>query len=111
MTQQQSRTIRLAIMNAVHDVAVIVARDEGYFTDEGVDTEFVTAPGMAQVTTDSEILKRQLMSAARHHAQRGRSRSVSHVRMGNHRGRARLGVLRAGAIHGNAHRRDAGWRR
>lgn len=60
MTQQtSSRTIRLAIMNAVHDLAVIVARDEGYFADEGLDIEFVTAPGMAQVTTDSEILHRQ----------------------------------------------------
>ena len=54
-------TIHLAIMNAVHDMAVIVARDEGYFRDEGLDIEFVTAPGMAQVTTDSEILKREVM--------------------------------------------------
>jgi len=56
-----SKTVHLAIMNAVHDMAVIVARDEGYFRDEGLDIEFVTAPGMAQVTTDSEILKREVM--------------------------------------------------
>lgn len=61
MTQQAARTVRLAIMNAVHDLAVIVARDEGYFRDEGLDIEFVVAPGMAQVTTDSEILKREVM--------------------------------------------------
>lgn len=61
MTQQTSRTIRLAIMNAVHDLAVIVARDEGFFRDEGLDIDFVVAPGMAQVTTDAEILKRELM--------------------------------------------------
>ncbi|MGH3343350.1 MAG: ABC transporter substrate-binding protein [Carbonactinosporaceae bacterium] len=61
MTKQSSKTIHLAIMNAVHDLAVIVARDEGYFRDEGLDIEFVTAPGMAQVTTDSEILNRQVM--------------------------------------------------
>jgi NitT/TauT family transport system substrate-binding protein len=30
---------------------VLVARDEGYFKDEGLDLEFVTTPGMAQVTT------------------------------------------------------------
>jgi len=30
---------------------VLVARDEGYFRDEGLDLEFVTTPGMAQVTT------------------------------------------------------------
>jgi NitT/TauT family transport system substrate-binding protein len=38
-------------MNAVHDLPVLVARDEGFFTDEGLDIEFVTTPGMAQVTT------------------------------------------------------------
>jgi NitT/TauT family transport system substrate-binding protein len=61
MTQQTSSTVRLAIMNAVHDLAVVVARDEGYFRDEGLDIEFVVAPGMAQVTTEAEILKREVM--------------------------------------------------
>src|SRR5581483_2329562 len=42
---------RIATMNAVHDLPVLVARDEGYFKDEGLDVEFVTTPGMAQVTT------------------------------------------------------------
>lgn len=42
---------RVAIMNAVHDLPVLVARDKGYFKDEGLDMEFVTTPGMAQVTT------------------------------------------------------------
>ncbi|MBO0865283.1 MAG: hypothetical protein J2P16_09460 [Mycobacterium sp.] len=60
-TQTTSRPIQIAIMNAVHDLAVIVARDEGYFADEGLDVQFVTAPGMSQVTTDSEILRREAM--------------------------------------------------
>lgn len=55
--QRTSKPVRLAVMNAVHDLAVLVARDEGFFEDEGLDIEFVTAPGMAQVTTDSRILK------------------------------------------------------
>src|SRR5437867_2048546 len=42
---------QIAIMNAVHDLPVLVARDEGFFRDEGLDLEFVTTPGMAQVTT------------------------------------------------------------
>jgi NitT/TauT family transport system substrate-binding protein len=42
---------QVATMNAVHDLPVLVARDEGYFKDEGLDIEFVTTPGMAQVTT------------------------------------------------------------
>jgi NitT/TauT family transport system substrate-binding protein len=42
---------QVAIMNAVHDLPVLVARDEGFFKDEGLDIEFVTTPGMAQVST------------------------------------------------------------
>src|SRR5260221_7416256 len=45
------RKPQIATMNAVHDLPVLVARDEGYFKDEGLDLEFVTTPGMAQVTT------------------------------------------------------------
>ena len=43
-------------MNAVHDLPVLVARDKGFFKDEGLDIEFVTTPGMAQVTT-SHLVK------------------------------------------------------
>jgi NitT/TauT family transport system substrate-binding protein len=42
-------------MNAVHDLPVLVARDKGYFKDEGLDIEFVTTPGMAQVTTSHSV--------------------------------------------------------
>ena len=44
---------RLAVMNAVHDLPVLVARDKGYFRDEGLDIEFVTTPGMAQAGTST----------------------------------------------------------
>ena len=54
--QLNSRRPQVAIMNAVHDLPVLVARDEGYFKDEGLDLEFVTTPGMAQVTT-SHLVK------------------------------------------------------
>src|SRR4029078_1331075 len=47
---------RVAIMNAVHDLPVLVARDRGFFKDEGLDIEFVTTPGMAQITT-SHLVK------------------------------------------------------
>ena len=45
----------VAIMNAVHDLPVLVARDRGFFVDEGLDLEFVTTPGMAQVTTTHAV--------------------------------------------------------
>ena len=54
--QQTSKKPQVAIMNAVHDLPVLVARDEGFFKDEGLDIEFVTTPGMAQVTT-SHLVK------------------------------------------------------
>jgi NitT/TauT family transport system substrate-binding protein len=49
------RKTKVAIMNAVHDLPVLVARDRGYFRDEGLDIEFVTTPGMAQVTTSHTV--------------------------------------------------------
>ena len=56
MTAVETKTRpRLAIMNAVHDLPVLVARDKGFFKDEGLDIEFVTTPGMAQVTTSHSV--------------------------------------------------------
>jgi NitT/TauT family transport system substrate-binding protein len=49
--QQMRKKPQVAIMNAVHDLPVLVARDQGFFRDEGLDLDFVTTPGMAQVTT------------------------------------------------------------
>jgi NitT/TauT family transport system substrate-binding protein len=49
------RKHKVAIMNAVHDLPVLVARDEGLFIDEGLDLEFVTTPGMAQMTTTHAV--------------------------------------------------------
>src|SRR5499426_1542211 len=46
---------QVAVMNAVHDLPVLVARDKGFFRDEGLDLEFVTTPGMAQVTTSHTV--------------------------------------------------------
>jgi NitT/TauT family transport system substrate-binding protein len=46
---------QIAIMNAVHDLPVLVARDCGFFRDQGLDIEFVTTPGMAQVTTTHQV--------------------------------------------------------
>src|SRR3989442_6203129 len=55
-TQETFAKPQVAIMNAVHDLPVLVARDKGFFKDEGLDIEFVTTPGMAQVTT-SHLVK------------------------------------------------------
>ncbi len=47
----RSNKPQVAVMNADHDLPVLVARDQGFFKDEGLDLDFVTTPGMAQVTT------------------------------------------------------------
>ncbi len=31
--------IRISMMNAVHDLSVLVARDEGLFSDQGLDID------------------------------------------------------------------------
>src|SRR5579859_7056574 len=48
---QVKKKPQVAVMNAVHDLPVLVAREKGFFKDEGLDIDFVTTPGMAQVTT------------------------------------------------------------
>lgn len=53
--QKTAKKPQIAIMNAVHDLPVLVARDKGFFKDEGLDIEFVTTPGMAQVTTSHSV--------------------------------------------------------
>jgi NitT/TauT family transport system substrate-binding protein len=55
MSVEAARKTRVAIMNAVHDLPVLVARDRGFFKDEGLDIEFVSTPGMAQVTTSHTV--------------------------------------------------------
>src|SRR6266850_1878753 len=55
LQEPTGRRHKVAIMNAVHDLPVLVARDKGFFRDEGLDIEFVTTPGMAQVTTSHTV--------------------------------------------------------
>jgi NitT/TauT family transport system substrate-binding protein len=53
--RQVQKKPRVALMNVVHDLPVLVARDAGFFKDEGLDIEFVSTPGMAQVTTSHAV--------------------------------------------------------
>jgi NitT/TauT family transport system substrate-binding protein len=56
MTSETKARPQLALMNAVHDLPVMVARDLGFFQDEGLDIEFVVTPGMAQAGS-SHVVK------------------------------------------------------
>jgi NitT/TauT family transport system substrate-binding protein len=53
MTEQTRPQV--AVMNAIHDLPVLVARENGFYEDEGLDIEWVTTPGMAQVTTSHSV--------------------------------------------------------
>ena len=48
-TQIELKKVRTSVMNTVHDLAVLVARDEGLFEAEGLDVEVVTTPGRSKL--------------------------------------------------------------
>jgi len=56
MSPETKTKPQLALMNAVHDLPVMVAREKGFFKDEGLDIEFVLTPGMAQAGS-SHVVK------------------------------------------------------
>ena len=54
------KEVRVSMMNAVHDLALLVARDEGLFRNEGLEVEIVNTPGTAQVDADHQALQPQI---------------------------------------------------
>jgi len=57
VTRTEPKKVRVSMMNAVHDLAVLVARDEGLFQQEGLDVEIINTPGTAQVNADRRALR------------------------------------------------------
>ena len=51
------KPVRVSMMNAVHDLAVLVARDEGLFNDEGLEVEVIGTPGTAQANAGHQALR------------------------------------------------------
>ena len=49
--------VRSSMMNAVHDLPLLVARDDGFFRDEGLDVEIVKTPGSGQRNSDHQALR------------------------------------------------------
>jgi len=45
------------MMNAIHDLPLLVARDEGFFRDEGLDVEILKTPGTGQRDSDHQALR------------------------------------------------------
>ena len=51
------KKVRLSVSNAVHSLAVIVAHEEGLFSDQGLDVKLVKTPGSAHVDTDRQDVR------------------------------------------------------
>ena len=59
-TQADLKPVRVSMMNAVHDLALLVANEEGLFRDEGLDVTIVNTPGTAQVNADRQALRHEI---------------------------------------------------
>jgi len=51
------KKVKSSMMNAVHDLPLLVARDEGFFRDEGLDVDVLVTPGSGQHNSDDRALK------------------------------------------------------
>ncbi|OFZ72541.1 MAG: hypothetical protein A2W04_08890 [Betaproteobacteria bacterium RBG_16_64_9] len=51
------KTVKASMMNAIHDLPLLVARDEGFFRDEGLDVEIIRTPGSGQRDSDHQALR------------------------------------------------------
>ena len=51
------KTVKVSMMNAIHDLPLLVARDEGYFRDQGLDVEIIRTPGSGQRDSDHQALR------------------------------------------------------
>ena len=56
-TETNLKKVKVSAMNAVHDLAVLVARDEGLFQKEGLDVQILNTPGTSQANADRQALK------------------------------------------------------
>jgi NitT/TauT family transport system substrate-binding protein len=62
MATPELQKVTASMMNAIHDLPLLVARDEGYFRDEGLDVTVLTTPGSGQADSDDRALKDNIFS-------------------------------------------------
>ena len=56
------KTVTVSMMNAIHDLPLLVARDEGFFKDEGLDVNILKTPGTGQHGSDHQALRDNIFS-------------------------------------------------
>jgi NitT/TauT family transport system substrate-binding protein len=54
------KRVKVSMMNAIHDLPLLVARDEGFFRDEGLDVEILKTPGSGQRNSDHQALRENI---------------------------------------------------
>src|SRR3977135_4633153 len=54
------KKVRVSMMNAIHDLPLLVARDEGFFRDEGLDVDIIKTPGSGQRDSDHQALRENI---------------------------------------------------
>ena len=59
-TAETMKKVRASMMNAIHDLPLLVGRDENFFKDEGLDVEVVTTPGSGQRWSDHQALRENI---------------------------------------------------
>ena len=64
-TEAGLKKVRISVMNPVHDLAVLVAHDEGLFQTEGLDVEIINNPGTGTHTGDRDGLNKGVFDRAR----------------------------------------------
>src|SRR3954463_13604624 len=58
------KKVKASMMNAIHDLPLLVARDEGFFRDEGLDVEIIKTPGSGQRDSDHQALRANVFERA-----------------------------------------------
>jgi NitT/TauT family transport system substrate-binding protein len=51
------KKVTVSMMNAIHDLPLLVARDEKFFADEGLDVDILKTPGSGQYGSDHQALR------------------------------------------------------
>ena len=54
--------VKVSMMNAIHDLPLLIARDESFFRDEGLDVDIIKTPGTAQRGSDHQALHEDIFS-------------------------------------------------